>query len=243
MEKQEYLNIYQNENKHFFYRANHELFLSHVTSFASGRPQDLNILDAGCGTGLLTKKLKKFGRVVGVDISSDALRFSRKRGINVRKASVDKLPFKDSSFDLIVSMDVIYHNSVNDKKALREFFRVLKPGGILILRVPANKWLYSQHDKHVHTRHRYSKKELIGKLKKAGFKVDKISYINSTLFIPALLKVMVEKMQKTSSSSSISKINPTINGILFSLLSIENFLLKFTNLPFGIGLVGVARKV
>ena len=116
MEKQEYLNIFKNEKSHFFYRANHGLFISFARKF-SGKKR-IKILDAGCGTGLLAKKLKNLGNVVGVDINRLALALSKKRGVRAKLASVDKLPFKTDSFDLIVSMDVLYHKGVNDKKAL-----------------------------------------------------------------------------------------------------------------------------
>lgn len=243
MQIQEYKNIYENEEKHFFYRANHALFLYFISSIRTKLCRPLNILDAGCGTGLLAKKLKKFGRVTGVDISSKAVYFSKKRGISVKEASINRLPFPSQSFDLVVSMDVLYHKEVNDKKALSEIYRALKPGGLLLLRVPANPFLFSTHDKYVHTRERYTKEKLLKKLKGEGFMVEKISYVNTILFLPALVKVAFEKISKTNHvSSSVNQVPKILNRILFTLLSFENWILKYSSLPFGIGLFTVAKK-
>ncbi|MBI4091874.1 MAG: class I SAM-dependent methyltransferase, partial [Candidatus Levybacteria bacterium] len=89
MELLEYKNIYDNEEKHFFYRANHALFLSFIKDLKAKNVNALKILDAGCGTGLLAKKLGKFGDVAGVDISPQALFYAKKRGIRVKQASVN----------------------------------------------------------------------------------------------------------------------------------------------------------
>lgn len=241
MEIEEYRNIFENEERHFFYRSNHDLVLSTVADYRASRT--LNVLDAGCGTGLLAKKLSKYGKVWGIDLSPEAIRFSKKRAVLVKQASVTKIPFKNNFFDVVTAIDVIYHLGVDDDtKALGEFHRVLKKGGVLIIRVPANKYLLSLHDRHVHTRERYSKDGLAAKLKKAGFKIEKISFVNATLFLPAVVKVLIEKTTSQNQSSSISKVDPFINQILLFLLSIENFLLKFVNLPFGIGLLAVAKK-
>lgn len=243
MEIQEYKNIYKNEGKHFFYRANRKLFFSHVKDLRTKNGISLKILDAGCGTGLLAKELRAFGEVTGVDIDPRAIFYSKKRGIKVKKASVNNLPFESKTFDVVVSMDVLYHQKVDDKKALREFLRVLKPGGTLLVRVPALPLLFSSHDRHVYTRERYTKGELFKKLVQAGLEVQKITYINSALFIPAFLKILFEKLEKRT--ESISSIKPTpafLNEIILRILLIENLLIKRFSLPIGIGLFAVAKK-
>src|SRR3989344_9097473 len=128
MQTSEYENIYKNEGHHFFYVGNHFVILNLVRRHAKDSTH--NILDAGCGTGLLAKKLQSFGKVTGVDISPEAIKYAKKRGVDARLASIAKLPFKKATFDLVVSVDVLYHQKVkNDRTALLEFKRVLKPGG------------------------------------------------------------------------------------------------------------------
>ena len=243
MEIPEYKNIYINEGGHFFYISTHQLVISIIRIIINPKKK-LNILDAGCGTGMLAKKLQRFGIVTGIDINIEALKFARLRGITVKKASIEKLPFKDGSFDVIVSIDVLTHRSIkNDLIPLREFYRVLKPEGFLILRVSANSWLKLIHDKHVHMKHRYGKDELFKKLKTAGFSILKLSFINSILFPPMILKYILEKLVKPKvTKSAITKVNPTINNLLIKALRLESNIFIKINIPFGIGLVAVAKK-
>ena len=241
MELAEYKNIYRNEGSHFFYVSTHYLIEKLVKKFSRGRR--LTILDAGCGTGGLAAKMGKFGKVVGIDFSSEALKFARKRGTAVKKASVDNLLFKHDAFDLVTSIDVIYHKSVkDDMKALKEIRRVLKPNGTLILRVPANKFLLSAHDRHVHTARRYGKSELVRKLAKAGFEVRLISFVHSILFPISLVKVMLEKTSGAGATSTIGRVNPILNAALTALLKFEACLIASgASPPFGQGLIAVAQ--
>lgn len=240
MEIVEYRNIFQNEKDHFFYKANHEIVLSLVRRYLAA--QSAMVLDAGCGTGLMAAKLGRFGRVWGIDISPEAVKFAKKRNVKVKKASVLKIPFRADTFDLVTSIDVIYHKQVRDSIALSEFYRVLKPGGILILRVPANKWLRLVHDKEVHTRERYTPYELQKKLLRAGFQIELLSFVNMVLLPLAILKQLKESLSNKKIESGIGKMHPVINKIILALLLIEVTLLRYVNLPFGLGLVSVCRK-
>ncbi len=242
MEIAEYENIYKNEKRHFFYVSTHQLVISLINKF---RPRKkLKILDAGCGTGLLAKKLQEFGTVYGIDISSEALHFARKRGIKVKKSSIEKLPFLGNSFDVVVSIDVLTHESIkNDLIPLNEFYRILKPEGIFILRVSAYNWLQLIHGKHVHMNHRYERGELFRKLKIAKFSINKLSFIDSILFLPMVLRYFWEKITKPiGTKSAINELNPIINNLLIKALKLESIMFMKINIPFGIGLVAVAKK-
>lgn len=241
MEIAEYKNIFENEPTHFFYQAIHQLVLQLIKQYSKGQRQV--ILDAGCGTGYLSKQMQKLGSVFAIDKSKEAIKFAQKRGIAPTTASLDKLPFKDNFFDIITCIDVIYHLGVDEQKALSEIYRVLKKGGLLILRVPANKWLKLKFDKNVHTRERYNKDELKVKLKKYGFIIKKISYVNMTLLPLAIAKSFWEKLFPPKEvESSIGKTPKLINFSLLSILIGENLLLKFFNLPFGLGLLAICKK-
>lgn len=239
----EYKNIFQNEDSHFFYVANHRIILSQVYKYLRrSKEKNLQILDAGCGTGLLAKKLSQFGSVIAVDISDEALKFAKKRAVKVAKASITKLPFKKNCFHLITCIDVIYHQNIkDDSQALKEFFRILKPNGILIIRVPANQWLKRSADDFVHTRQRYDYTELKLKLLQAGFKIEKLSFINMLLFPPAVISCLWEKIS-LSKKSPLIKLPPFLNEWIGFLLSLEAHLINNINSPFGLGLLAVARK-
>jgi ubiquinone/menaquinone biosynthesis C-methylase UbiE len=244
MDWSEYQNIYNNEDAHFYYVAVHEAILQALRKVIPGR-KDARLLDAGCGTGWLASKLSEFGTVDAIDLHEEALKLSRSRGVNATRATVEEIPFADNSFDVVTSVDVIYHQNVSDDvKALREMFRVLKPGGWLVMRVPAHQCLYSTHDKFVKTARRYTIPEMNDKLTNACFQLRSASYCQATLFMPAWIKAQMEKMSKTSAAhSTIDKPNPVINGILTMVLRAENLLLRCgVAMPFGIGVLVVARK-
>lgn len=205
----------------------------------------LKILDAGCGPGAMLPMLAEYGDVVGVDMSDEALKYARKRG-KVVKGDITDLKFKNETFDLVVCMDVLYHTWVRDEgRALGEFNRVLKNGGLLLVREPAYNWLRGREDVGSLTQRRFSRKRLQMLVGKSSFKVLKISYANFFLF-PIVLFLRIKSSlspDKISGSSDFSLPPPLINSILLDLLKLEGHLMKFISLPFGSSLICVARKV
>ena len=247
MELSEYKNIFEHEGEHFFYVSTHELVLSLLDRELGvsqvKQSKHLKILDAGCGTGLLSKKLQRFGRVIGIDFSREALKFAKNRGIVTKQARIEKIPFADNSFDVVVSIDVLVSKSIkNDLKPIKEFYRVLKPGGILILRVSANSWLKLSHDRHVHIGRRYQKGQFATKLKNAGFEISKLSYIHAPLFPLIVLRHFWEMLTKPTTHSTIGSVNSKLNSFIIWILRFENKVFHKINLPFGVGLITVCRK-
>ncbi len=243
MELSEYKNIFDHEKEHFFYVTTHGLVLNLIRRYFPGE-RNLKILDAGCGTGGLATRLSKFGKVNGIDFSDEAVKLARVNGVKAIKASVERIPFPDRSFDLVTSIDVIYHRQVkNDVVALKEMRRVLRPGGFLTLRVPAHKFLMSAHDRHVHTTRRYEENEIISKLEKSDFEVLQCSFVHSPIFLLSLVKIMFERLTSKGDHSSVGRINPIINLLLTRVLNLEGWLIaKGISLPFGQGLICVAQR-
>lgn len=241
MQVLEYKNIFLNEDKHFYSLGTHNTIIGLVKRYLPKKR--LIILDAGCGTGLLMQKLEDFGKVFGVDISPEAIKFTKVRGIkNVRFSSVEKLPFEDNFFDMVVSVDVLYHQGIgNDSRVLKELCRVLKPGGFLVVKVPAFNWLRGNHDIVVATKHRYTKKELEKKIKLSGFEIKKLSYGNMIIFPVVLLKRITDSFSKNDSSDY--KVVPNfLNKTLIKIMGIEDKLMALTGLPFGLSVFAVAQK-
>ena len=244
MQKSEYRNIFQNESEHFYYTGTHQTTVKLLKKYLI-KDDHLNILDAGCGTGLLLKKLSSFGKTWGVDLSEEALRFAHKRKLKrLFLGSVTSLPFKKNTFDVIVCIDVLYHRRVSeDTKALSEFYRVLKPGGILILKVPAYQWLRGNHDIIAQTKHRYTKSEVTQKLKRANLDILKISYANSYILPLALFKrFILDNFFAVNPISDVQKLPNSINKLLTFINTVENQFLNFFNLPFGLSIYSVSRK-
>ena len=242
METAEYRNIFSSEDDHFYYVAVHDCILKLIDKYVKQK-ENLEILEAGCGTGWLAKALTKYGHVSAIDAHDEALNFTRQRGIDAIKSSVEKLPFAANSFDLLTSIDVIYHKLVEDDlAALRQFYSVLKPGGTMVLRVPANDSLYTSHDRYVHTARRYSKPDLKDKLTAAGFHIERLSYCQFPLFFPAWLKARLDANNKDE-HSVIENHPQWLTNIVNSVLQLDtNMIVSGTDMPTGIGLVTVCRK-
>lgn len=241
MEKSEYQNIYLLEESRGWYQGMKDISISLLERFLVSK-RNLLILDAGCGTGLMLLEMQRFGNSFGVDISPEAIKFCKKRGLlNIKLGSVNRLPFKNDTFDLVTSFDVIYSRGVDWEKALQEFHRVLKNNGILLLRVPAFEFLRGGHDKFVHSVKRFSRPELTKSLEKSGFKIEFGTYANMFL-LPVVLIMRIFSNFKRTPISEITKLPSLLNQVLLILLIFEGKLIKIFPLPLGVSLIIVARK-
>jgi len=236
VDKIEYEKMYKMEESYWWFAGKRYLVESFIRKYYKQKNK-LNILDVGCGTGIIMSTLSKYGKVYGIDASELAVKFCQKRKLkNVKKAFVQNLPFKDNQFDIVTCLDLLYHKAIKDDlKAMKEINRVIKKGGRLVLTDSAMMCLYGAHDLAHHGIRRYSKEELKEKLLKSGFKIEKISYYNTALFPFVLIKRKIEKFLKPKKSKSdVQDINPIINWILKKLFKFEFFFLKFIDYPFGV---------
>ena len=245
MEEQEYHSIFRFEEKHWWYAGLRAFVRSCLVRYLKADDGNATILDAGCGAGKLLEELTETYGAVGLDLSQVALKLSRERkNEKLVNSSVSELPFKDNSFNAVVSLDVLYHRGVTDDvAALKEFKRVLKDGGIVIVNLAAYDFLKGPHDEVVHTRERYTREKLRARVEAAGLKVERITYRNTLLF-PIFLAVRT--LQRFSGAkakeSDLSMPVPPINTLLRMILALENALLSSVNLPFGSSIFCVARK-
>lgn len=183
MEREEYCRMFEVEDRHWWYVALHELIVRTVRE-EHARKGPLTMLDAGCGTGGLLRQLSGFGQASGCDASRDALSFCRKRSLeHVRKADLNTVELSRDQFDLITSIDVLYHRDIrNEIDILSKLFAALKPDGVLIFQVPAFESLRSTHDVAVHTGKRYRLQEVIKMIQEAGFVVEQATYRVGSFF-------------------------------------------------------------
>ena len=210
----------------------------------------LRILDAGAGTGGNLRWLARFGTAYGIDLAPEALGFCRARSLTtVARASVTHLPYRDATFDLVTSFDVIYHLGVaDDVAALREAARVLRPGGTLLVRVPAFDVLRSAHDAAVHTRQRYSLRELGEKVERAGLSVRRATYANSLLFPLAAASRLAARVRREGGTaehaerSDVRPASPLANAVFGAALDAEAALLARWDLPVGLSALVVAER-
>jgi SAM-dependent methyltransferase len=246
MEREQYAIMARREERHWWYAGMRGVALA-VLGHALGGRRGVRILDAGCGTGGTTTELRQFGDVVGIDLAWEALEPARERGLSaLARASIEQLPFLAATFDVATSFEVVYHLGVaSDTAALTEIHRVLKPGGLLLLRVPAHDWLRGEHDRLVHTRHRYSLAEVKGKLGQAGFSVERLTWANSLLFPPAVAKRLLERSNghtATAAEPDLWQPPAALNGLLQGLVGVEALAIpRGVPLPFGLSVLAVAR--
>lgn len=236
------------EDVHWWYVALHELVLDTVSKEHSAKGR-LSILDAGCGTGRLCMLMLPFGDVHGLDAYGPAVDLCRARGLNsVVQADLNIEPLGDCRYDVVTSIDVLYHLWVeNDIAVIRKMFSALKPGGILILHLPAFNFIRSLHDIAVFTRHRYTARAVRRKLSGSGFVTEKVSYRIFFLFpLIAIFrlagKIFARRENKGGNHSDVTLPPKGINNMLAETLRFENRLMAAFNLPFGSSVFAVARK-
>ena len=200
------------------------------------------ILDAGCGTGGFFDILNSYGQVHGVEANPKAVAYAQKRKLAaVVCANIEKLPFAGGRFDVVVCHDVLYHQLVDEQLALKEFYRVLRPGGILLIKEPAFSWLYSSHDRLVWAKHRYTRKELSKKLVNNKFHILKASYLIFFLFPLALARRLIDRLF-TSPIFPEKLFYSPLSFMLKYFLYWEAWLLKYFNFPFGLSVICLAKK-
>lgn len=189
MERHEYDTMAQVEHDHWWYVGMRQL----ASTFISRIPTPHCIVDAGCGTGGNLAWLSRIGVAVGFDMSSVALAYADGAGQTVFQASIDAIPIAAASADLVTCFDVIYHREVrDDAAAIHECAIIIKPGGYLLLRVPAFNWLRGYHDERVHTARRYSRAQVEALCTQAGLQMTSVSYVNFFLFPIILFQRLLE---------------------------------------------------
>ncbi len=248
MNLDEYARMYAAEDTHWWYVGMREATLGlldgHLADGAAQRTP--RILDAGCGTGGLLPHLARLGWTAGIDLSPAALSFAQRRGLaRLGQASVEYLPFRSATFDLVTCMDVLYHLQVQeDLAALREFHRVLRPDGWLLVKVPAFEALRGQHDQTVHTRHRYTLDELRARLDATGFRVERATYANTLLLPLAAAKRSLEAVLPLAPEGSSDVMqNPSwLNAVLTVILRLEARLVQRVDLPLGVSAIALAQR-
>lgn len=243
MERAQYEVMFRREERHWWYAGMRRTALAVLEEALGGR-RDVRVLDAGCGTGGTTVRLARFGRVYGVDLIWEAVAPAKRRGLGVAQGSLERLPFGDASFGAVTCFEVVYHLGVGDDvRALAELRRVLAPGGVLLLRVPAHDWLRGAHDRLVHTRHRYGRGELRQKLADAGFRVERLSWANTLLFPAAAAKRLLERpAEGETAEPDLWQPPGLVNAALEGLLAWEGPAIRAgLTLPVGLSLLAVAR--
>ena len=243
MNLEEYGRMYEAEETQWWYAGMRAISFSLLAAqWTEGGADTRRILDAGCGTGNNLTHFRRFGRTIGVDLSDEALRFCKTRGVAAARASLLSLPFPDGRFDAVTSFDVLYHRWVeDDRAAVREIVRVMKPGGLFLVRVPALKMLWGAHDEAVHSRHRYTRGEVRRLLEDEGLEVLRLTYANTLLFPLIATRRTLDRLLHRH-GSDVGFLPPPLEWTFRNLLGMEARLVRHLDLPIGASVFALARK-
>lgn len=199
------------------------------------------LLDVGCGPGNLISYLKPLGNVTGSDFSEDAIRLAEGKGYKkLVFAKAEALPFPEAFFDTVVALDIIEHTP-DDAVTIKELNRVLKPGGELVISLPAYMMLWGHHDDMYGHYRRYTRSEIVKKLEKGGFEIVQVSYIEPLFLLPLLIIRNLKKVRGVQKDDFVH-LPPFVNTILRHFIGAERFILRFMSFPFGVSILGVVRK-
>ena len=221
MNQDEYRKLAEVEDRMWYFPALHAL-IERELSRALPAAREACVLDAGCGTGGLILRLRDRHAAwqwSGLDYSALACQLARERtGGEIREGSITALPYGDGEFDAVVSADVVCQ--VEDPaRAAAEFFRVLRPGGLLVLNVPAYMWMWSYHDDSCQTKHRYTRPEVRALLASAGFRGIQTTHRNALAF--PLLFAKRKLWRRANDTSDMRDFPWYIDAVFRSLSALE----------------------
>jgi len=242
MDRRVYQQMEAVEDHHWWFLGRRAVIAAVLAPLGEGRGR--LVLDAGCGSGGNLGVYTGLGPVMGVDTAAWALVQSRRRGYRgVAVASLAALPFGDGVFDLVAATDVVEHVE-DDLGALRELLRVTRPGGHLMLTVPAYRWLWSASDVQLGHHRRYTRRQIVGQCRLAGATVTRASYFNTTL-LPAIAAVrwVRQRRGQPMAATELEQTGPVANRLLRLPLVAEARLVRAgVALPAGVSIICLCQK-
>lgn len=241
MEIEIYHKTAESEDKHWWFIGRRQIVSKILDGLAL--PENAAIFEVGCGSGGNLPLLCRYGKVYGMELDETAIAYARKRRIGtiVPGRLPDAIPFPEVRFDLMLMTDVLEHVA-EDVLSLEILFARLKPGGYLLLTVPAFQSLWSRHDEVHHHQRRYNRSRLRDIVVKAGYEIVLASYINTFLFPAIATWRLLHKLLKKDEAGDLWMPPVMVNRLLATFFGSEGYVLKLFPLPVGISLLVLAHK-
>jgi len=238
---------YRAEQSHFWFRGFRQYMAPAIARATAGLTAP-RILDCGCGTGSNLEMLRSYGHAVGFDLTGVGPAFAREHGHHVAQASIGHIPFTSATFDLVTSFDVFQClPDAVERDAIAEMWRVLKPGGWLLLHVAALEILHGRHSVLSEEVRRYTPSRLRMLVERGGFRIERLTFDHASL-LPIMLPVRIwHRLSATdgqvpAGEGEITVPAAPINAALTALVSLEALALRAVNMPIGSSLMCLARK-
>lgn len=240
-----YDKMFRVESYHWWFTGKKRIVVSLIERLTYQNKDTIRLADFGCGCGLMLGELKRFGEVTGIDMHPLAIKYChRSFDGQLVQADLSESLHMDNVFDIGVALDIIEHIR-DDNLAIKNIWKSLKPGGYLVLTVPAFQWLWSQNDiNNMHYR-RYNRKQLSSLLHENGFTISYLGYYNFFLFLPAAIIRVINKFIKFDNNNSVemSIKDGVVNRILREIFAYERVAIcNHKHFPFGLSLIAVAKK-
>jgi len=241
------------EDKHWWFATRTRTILALLDQYAGADRERRKVLDVGAGAGNMMHQLAQYGDIVGLEYNPKPILVAHERGFDVRQGSATDMPFTDNSFDIVALLDTVEH-IVDETTVLRECWRVTKPGGIMVVTVPAFMWLWSHNDVLNQHERRYTVPELKKKLSAVGWQVPYGSYNFTSIFPLSAGLILLRKLTRTAPDMASPhfdddayqvEMEPApswLNSLLDALGKVEVALLRRMSLPFGTSIITIARK-
>src|SRR3989344_84436 len=242
MEKSYYKNYFVLEKTHWLFKIRRKIFFYFIQKYSKPGSK---IFDFGCGSGYLVGELQKMGHDAhGMDFEKEAIDYGTNSGIkNLTLGKGDKLEYANKNFDLLTAFDVLEHIE-NEKPVIEELVRILKPGGKMIISVPAYQWLWGVQDEVSHHFRRYTAGSLLKVLSAdKNLKILRKTYFNTFLFLPIVIVRMLSKWFNLGSRESDFDISSWfLNGLFYFIFNLEAYFLKLFSFPFGVSILFILKK-
>jgi SAM-dependent methyltransferase len=241
------------EDQHWWFAGRTRVLVNTLDRWLPAGAAGRRVLDVGCGAGNMFHHLARYGSVQGLDSNARPLAIARQRGYDVQQGSATQMPFPDATFDLVAALDVVEHVP-DDAAVLAECRRVCRPGGFVIVTVPAFQWLWSHNDEINGHQRRYTRAELRSRLEDAGLAVRRATYNNFVIFLPAaalmLLRRGAAKAPRLAAPTTdddayqveMEPAPPALNAALDVVERMEACILRHADLPAGTSLIALAQK-
>lgn len=238
---------YRAEQSHFWFRGFRQ-YMKPALARATEGVRDAAILDCGCGTGSNLDMLRPYGRAVGFDLTAVGVQFAKAHGHRVARASIAGIPFRSGAFNLVTSFDVFQclPDEV-ERSAIAEMWRVLKPGGWMLLHVAALEILHGKHSVLSEEVRRYTPGRLRSIVERGGFRIERLTFDHMTL-LPIMLPVRAwhrltaKDGLVAAGEGEITVPMAPVNAALSALVSLEALALRAVNMPIGSSLMCLAQK-